>query len=259
MGRRATGTAPPSIMDSALRRELGAHLRAAREQVRPADVGLGGGGRRRTPGLRREEVATLAGVSVAWYTWLEQGRVSTTRQVLDAICRVLAMDVAARHHTLALAGFLPTAPLQDEAVVGEPTWMLVKSWAGTPAAVVDERFDVLGCNNAYRRLWGDPEILPAERRNLLIFFASGTSRPPQADPLLRSLYEQFRANTAHAPEDPRTAAVVALLREERPDLAHWWQCRAVRDFAPVTVDGFTFSLLRPVGDNGTYIFTQSAL
>ncbi|GAA3620080.1 helix-turn-helix transcriptional regulator [Nonomuraea rosea] len=244
-------------MDDALRRELGAHLRAAREQVRPADVGLGGGGKRRTPGLRREEVAVLAGVSVAWYTWLEQGRVSTTRQVLDALCRVLGMDAAAHHHTLALAGFLPSAPLKGDAVVGEPTWALLKSWTETPAAVVDERFDVLGCNDAYRGFWGDPAGVPAERRNLLIMFAS-YGGPVEVEPVLRGLYEQFRANTGHAPDDPRAAAVVGLLQEERPDVAHWWQCRAVREFAPVTVDGLTFSLLRPVGGDGTYIFTQSA-
>ncbi|GAA2988329.1 helix-turn-helix domain-containing protein [Streptosporangium longisporum] len=245
-------------MNDALRRELGAHLRAAREQVLPAEVGLGGGGRRRTPGLRREEVAALAGVSVAWYTWLEQGRVSTTRQVLDAICRVLGMDVAAHRHTLALAGFLPSAPLKGDTVVGEPTRALLRSWAETPAAVVDERFDVLDCNDAYRAFWGDPESVPVERRNLLIMFASAGGRPVEVEPVLRGLYEQFRANTGHAPGDPRAAAVVGLLLEERPDVAHWWQCRAVREFAPVTVDGLTFSLLRPVGDDGTYIFTQIA-
>ncbi|AQZ61304.1 putative DNA-binding protein [[Actinomadura] parvosata subsp. kistnae] len=241
------------MTDDALRRELGAHLRAAREHVRPQDVGLGGTGRRRTPGLRREEVATLAGVSVAWYTWLEQGRASTTRQVLDAICRVLGMDADAHRHTLALAGFLPP-PAPGGAVLGEPTRALLESWTRTPAAAVDARFDLLGCNDAYRRLWGDPAGVPAERRNLLITLAAAGR--PEVEPVLRGLYEHFRASTGLAPGDPRAAAVVELLHEQRPEAAHWWECRTVREFAPVTAGGFTFSLLRTVGEAGVCIFTQ---
>ncbi|MEV7013552.1 helix-turn-helix domain-containing protein [Streptosporangium sp. NPDC051022] len=244
-------------MDDALRRELGAHLRAAREVVDPADVGLAGGGRRRTPGLRREEVAALAGVSVAWYTWLEQGRASTTRQVLDAICRVLGMDTAAHRHTLALAGFMPAAPVTGEAVLGESTRALLDSWTSTPAAAVDARFDVLAGNAAYRRFWGDPDSVPNERRNLLIMLATRADHHLiDVEPLLRGLYEQFRANTGHIPDDPRAAAIVDLLRRERPDAGHWWSCRAVREFAPVTAGRFTFCLLRPVGEEGVYIFTQ---
>lgn len=93
-----------------LRRELGGFLRATREHTAPADVGLTAGARRRTPGLRREEVATLSGVSVAWYTWLEQGRVAVSRQVLDSVCRALRMDAGARRHALELAGFHGEAP-----------------------------------------------------------------------------------------------------------------------------------------------------
>ncbi|MEW9552390.1 helix-turn-helix domain-containing protein [Nonomuraea sp. NPDC050783] len=246
-------------MDDALRRELGAHLRAAREQVRPEDVGLGGGGRRRTPGLRREEVAALAGVSVAWYTWLEQGRVSTTRQVLDAVCRVLAMDQAAHRHTLALAGFTPPTPLARDTTIGEPTRALLSSWADVPAAAVDTRFDIMATNAAYRGVWGDPADAPAERRNVLITFATRSAPSLDVGPVLRGLYQQFRANTAHAPDDPRAAAIVGLLLRERPELTHWWQCRSVGEFVPVTTGGHTFCLLRPVGEDGTYLLTQVSL
>ncbi|MEQ4722855.1 helix-turn-helix domain-containing protein [Nonomuraea sp. B19D2] len=249
-------------MDVSLRRELGAHLRAARELVSPEEAGLGGGGKRRTPGLRREEVAVLAGVSVAWYTWLEQGRATTTRQVLDAVCRVLRMDPAAHRHALALAGFLAEPPLAEPAVVpGEQTWALLESWESTPAALLDERLDILGGNAAYRRLWGDPGELPAERRNVLLLLAG--PRVVAGEQLLRGLYQQFRADTGHAPGDGRAAAIVRLLLAERPDAAHWWRCRAVRDFAPVTVEvlpeglRMTFSLLRPVADQGVYILTQT--
>jgi transcriptional regulator with XRE-family HTH domain len=104
---RATDAASEA---GALRREPGGFLRAHRDRLTPAEVGLPATARRRTPGLRREEVAALSGVSVAWYTWLEQGRVETSRQVLTAVAGALRLDEAAHHHILALAGFAPAAP-----------------------------------------------------------------------------------------------------------------------------------------------------
>src|SRR3954468_13492040 len=86
------------------RAELGEFLRARREELQPADVGLPSHGRRRTPGLRREEIALLAGVSVTWYTWLEQGRrINASRDVLLALGRALRLDDAERAHMLDLA------------------------------------------------------------------------------------------------------------------------------------------------------------
>ncbi|MEV4325694.1 helix-turn-helix transcriptional regulator, partial [Microbispora rosea] len=86
------------------REELAAFLRSRRERIRPEDVGLPPGLRRRTPGLRREEVAQLAGVGVTWYTWLEQGRpINASVQVLDAIARTLRLDAAEREHLYRLA------------------------------------------------------------------------------------------------------------------------------------------------------------
>ena len=86
------------------RDELAAFLRARREALRPSDVGLPPGRGRRTPGLRREEIALLAGVSVTWYTWLEQGRpINASVDVLEALARSLRLDDAERHHLLALA------------------------------------------------------------------------------------------------------------------------------------------------------------
>ncbi|MFE2727430.1 helix-turn-helix domain-containing protein [Kitasatospora sp. NPDC059327] len=269
-------------MDESLRRELGAHLRAARALIAPQDVGLGAGGRRRSPGLRREEVATLAGVSVAWYTWLEQGRVSTSRQVVDAVCRALRMDPVAHRHALALAGFLPPPPRAGQwapAVPGPDTLALVDSWHGTPALVLDERFDVLAANAAHRRLWGSPDDTPPEDRNLLLHLAAGPAgrhrisagpadgSAPGGQALLRGLYEQFRAATAHVPDDARSAEIVRRLHVLRPDAAHWWQCRAVADFRPATVEvvdaraparvlRLTFSLLRPAADSGVLLLTQ---
>jgi transcriptional regulator with XRE-family HTH domain len=100
------------------RAELAAFLRARRAQLRPADAGLPDGsasGRRRTPGLRREEVAQLSGVGVTWYTWLEQGRdISASAQVVDALARGLALNHDQHRHVRELAG-LP-APEREAAV-----------------------------------------------------------------------------------------------------------------------------------------------
>ncbi|WP_181727402.1 helix-turn-helix domain-containing protein [Streptomyces sp. PT12] len=221
-------------MDASPNGELGARLRAARALVTPADVGLAGGRRRRAARLRREEVAALAGVSVAWYTWLEQGRVTTSRQVIDAVCRALRMGPAAHRYALSLAGFSPEASLGDGAAVGQGTRALIDGWPHTAAVVTDGRFDVLASNAAHRQLWGDPDALPPPRRNVLLHLASSPALW-NAEALLRGLYEQFRAVTGQVPDDARAAEIVHALTEERPDVVHWWRCRAVEDFRPTTV------------------------
>src|SRR5690242_21273185 len=101
----ATTEPPPTDANAVRRHELAAFLRSRRERIRPEDVGLRPSRRRRTPGLRREEVAQLAGVGVTWYTWLEQGRdINPSAQVLDAISRTLRFDTHERSHLLTLAG-----------------------------------------------------------------------------------------------------------------------------------------------------------
>src|SRR5580692_2230367 len=87
------------------RQELGTFLRSRRERITPQQVGLISAGRRRTPGLRREELAQMAGVGVTWYTWLEQGRdINVSGQVLEAVCRALMLDPSERAHVMNLAG-----------------------------------------------------------------------------------------------------------------------------------------------------------
>src|SRR5437763_16247043 len=104
----------PTTADDLRRVELGAFLRSRRERITPEQVGLRASRRRRTPGLRREEVAQLAGVGVTWYTWLEQGRdINASAQVLDAIARTLLFDPHERAHLFTLAG----AP--DTTIAGE--------------------------------------------------------------------------------------------------------------------------------------------
>src|SRR3954471_6353122 len=128
------------------RAELGEFLRARREALRPSDVGLPSGGRRRTPGLRREEIALLAGVSVTWYTWLEQGRrINASRDVLLALARALRLDDAERAHMLDLAAAGTGArPIEKpERVVEAPDAInrLIMSMEPAPAYVLGPRWE----------------------------------------------------------------------------------------------------------------------
>ena len=227
------------------KQELGAFLRAHRERLTPSDVGLAGGGRRRTPGLRREEVAALSGVGLAWYTWLEQGRVDTSRQVLDAVSRALHLDEDSHSHVLTLAGLLPTpAPPLPLTTTLAP---LVDTWPG-PAAAVDRHFDLLTANPAYRTLWRLPET------NLVLLLTDPAlhDRMPDWQPLAQDVFRQFRLHADRHPDDPRTTELLTRFAGERPELAPWWECRSVQGFrtTTATIDDqpWTFSLLRPSED-----------
>ncbi|MBB5955601.1 transcriptional regulator with XRE-family HTH domain [Saccharothrix tamanrassetensis] len=235
------------------RQELGRFLRAHRELVGPADVGLAGTARRRrTPGLRREEVAALSGVGLAWYTWLEQGRVDTSRQVLDAVARALRLDADAHRHVLALAGLRAESPDVDLEVLRP----LVDGMTA-PAAVLDRRFDVVAANPAFVSLG-----LPDRNLVLALTHRSWRERVPEWEPLARNVFRQFRAQADGAPDDSRFAELLRDLASDRGDLAAWWECRAVQVFrtTSATVDGhrWSFALLRPGEDPQAGVLVLSA-
>src|ERR1700741_60853 len=120
------------------RAELGEFLRALREALRPADVGLPSGDRRRTTGLRREEVALLAGVSVSWYTWLEQGRpINASIDVLDALAPALQLDAVENDHLVALAGHPLRRPVMPGVgAISAPLRRLLVALEPAPAYVL---------------------------------------------------------------------------------------------------------------------------
>src|SRR6266536_2700881 len=125
--------------DAVRRSELSAFLRSRRERITPAQAGLPAGGRRRTPGLRREEVAQLAGVGVTWYTWLEQGRdINASEQVLDAIAATLHLDPIERHCK----------------AISEPLLRMIRQLEPFPASIQNARTDVLAYNRTYDMLNG---------------------------------------------------------------------------------------------------------
>src|ERR1700728_3207923 len=126
------------------REELGKFLRARRARLAPEDFGMPVGSRRRTPGLRREELALLAGVGVTWYTWLEQGRqINASTQVLDAVARTLRLDRVEREHLYRLAEATPVRTQCERSVVPETIREIMYSLEPLPATLINSRFDIL--------------------------------------------------------------------------------------------------------------------
>jgi transcriptional regulator with XRE-family HTH domain len=239
---------PPSVSElqdgrKRGRAELAAFLRARRARLRPADVGIpegGASGRRRTPGLRREEVAQLSGVGVTWYTWLEQARdISASAQVIDALARALLLGPDEHAHLRRLAD-LPAPEPSGVTSDGIPRLQrLVDGLWPSVASVWDVHFDYLAWNAAYSRLRVDPARLPDGRRNMIwMMFTSAENRARMHrwEAAARAVLSQFRVAAAQRPGDPRFAELVAALAEASPDFRAWWPEYPVRSFRPTTIE-----------------------
>jgi len=228
-------------VSSGNRSQLADFLRSRRARLTPADVGLPGDsepGRRRTPGLRREEVAELSGVGVTWYTWLEQGRnIPASSQVIEALARALRLSADERRHLRELAG-LDASPRASGDDPQPRLRRLVDAVAPNPASVYDVHFDYLAWNEPYRRIRHDPAALPDGRRNLLwMMFTDAENRVRMTtwERAARVLLSQFRAAAGRHPGDPRFAELVAALTEASPQFRDWWAQYPVRYFRPAKI------------------------
>lgn len=196
-------------------------------------------GRRRTPGLRREEVAEISGVSVTWYTWLEQGRnVSASEQVIDALARALRLDPDQRRHIRSIAGLPAVADETHAGDVLPRLQRLVDSAVPSIASIYDLHFDYVVWNTAYKRLRNDPGLLPPDRRNLVWMMFTDTlnrARMARWEPAARAVLSQFRAAAGQRPDDPRFTAIAAELAKVSPEFREWWAEYPVRDFKPATI------------------------
>jgi len=214
------------------RRELGAYLRSRRERLTPADIGIAPGVRRRTPGLRREEVALLAGVGTTWYTWLEQGReVRPSAEVLAAIAGALKLDPAERRHLFVLADRPEPArgPVLEERV-DEPLARMLESLAMQPAYVMGRRWDVLAWNRAAAVVFRDYGRLEGDARNIMhLMFTDPRHRRLIADweALARAALGMFRADSARYFGDPDFERLIAELVRKSPEFRAWWPQRDV--------------------------------
>ena len=218
---------PSAAPDDVRRRELAGFLRSRRERISPEQVGLPAVGRRRTPGLRREEVALLAAVGVTWYTWLEQARdIQVSPQVLDAISRALLLDANERQHLFVLAGTVDPAPPATCPTVTPSVQALMKQLEPYPCAAMNSRYDVLAYNSTYRLLVTDlDEVAPEDRNLMLLAFTHPDWKRNLVD------YEQatalmvakFRSAMADHVAEPAWKALLKRLRLASPKFDALWQ------------------------------------
>jgi len=214
------------------RSELAAFLRSRRERITPEDVGLPGGPRRRTAGLRREEVAQLAGVGVTWYTWLEQGRpIRASVQVLEAVARTLRLDAVERQHLLRLAEVPDRAAPEHGAPLLRPEIQVILDGLNPmPASVVTERFDILAWNAAYAVLFPrTAEVPPAERNTLLYCFTRPDccSVVENPDDQRAALVAQLRAAYGQHVGDPAWTGFIRRMEAASPEFAAKWATQDV--------------------------------
>lgn len=193
-------------MDS--RKQLGAFLRARRESLDPQRLGLPRSGRRRTPGLRREEVAMLADVGVTWYTWLEQGReVNPSVAVMQAVAEALQCSELETRHLFVLAGLTPLESLNVPQCEGisPGTRRMLDSLLPQPASIQKPNFDIVAWNDAFCRLMGvDFSLIPEDERNCIYLYLTHPGwRSRLANPdVLGNFVSYFRAAMAEHRGEP---------------------------------------------------------
>jgi len=209
------------------RREFAAFLRSRRERLTPDDVGLPHGFRRRARGLRREEVALLAGVGTTWYTWLEQGRdVRPSAEVLGALARALKLDATEQRHLFALSDRpAPETRQSGPEVVPAPLLRMLDSMTGQPAYTLGRRWDILAWNRAAVAVFGDYAELGGDARNTMwTVFANPAHRRLLVDweGVARAALAMFRADSARYAGDPDFARLIAALKAASPEFRAWW-------------------------------------
>ena len=207
--------------------ELGAFLRSRRERIAPEDAGLPPGFRRRTSGLRREEVAQLSGVGVTWYTWLEQGRpINASTQVLDAVARTLKLDQPEREHLYRLADVPDLAPAAEAGwQVSPEVQQILDGLTTLPASVMNERFDLLAWNEPYAALFPGLVSQPCPTRNSLwLCFTHPACCHPylnRADQL-GTLVAQLRGAYGRHVGEPAWTGFVRRLQAASPEFSQFW-------------------------------------
>ncbi|MEU7634320.1 helix-turn-helix transcriptional regulator [Nocardia sp. NPDC049220] len=205
------------------REELREFLRSRRERLVPSAVGLPEAGRRRTPGLRREEVAVLAGVGVSWYTWLEQGRdIKVSDDVLDAVARALLLDDIERAHLYRLAGLNPPQQQAAPSIPASPQMRrLLDTWAPRPGYIRDRHWNFTAVNDAARAVFG---YGLTDHNCLTSFFTNMRLRVvhQQWNEIAPAVAAGFRADAGRYPDDPEFDRIAGDLAQVSTEFAELW-------------------------------------
>ncbi|AEB42677.1 helix-turn-helix transcriptional regulator [Micromonospora maris] len=233
-------------------RELGDFLRARRGRLRPRDVGLEPGGRRKVTGLRREELALLAGLSTDYYQRIEQGReVRPSDDVLDALAGALSLDDKERRHLFTLAHAArrsaPAPVNRDPERVPDSTRRLLRVM-DTPAVILSRHLDLLDWNPMAQALLGDPDAYPTDRLNMLLLLfddtLTGERSCPDWEQQALDYIGMMRAAVATDPTHPRATAIVGELSIRSDQFRRLWAQHDVRD----SVSGTKTFRVPEVGD-----------
>lgn len=220
------------------RDELAAFLRTRRARLRPAEVGLPDGVRRRTPGLRRQEVAQLAGMSVDYYVRLEQGRgPHPSGQVLAALARALLLSRDERAYLFRIAGQSPPPTAGPSREVDPGLRHLIDAMTDTPAYVVDARYDVLAWNRLAEHFFGLSTVPGADRNMVRAMFGRPADDPHWSDQdtlcFVRSTVADLRAAYGRHPADRGLAELITELLGTSPRFARFWAEHDVEERRPV--------------------------
>jgi transcriptional regulator with XRE-family HTH domain len=209
-------------------RRLGEFLRLKRAGLRPEDVGLPPSVRRRTQGLRREEVAVIASVGVSWYTWLEQGRAAgVSLEVLDAVAGALRLDTDEHRYVLRLAKGDGDARVVEAAPGDYARYADLVGTIAAPACVIDPRWRVIAANDLATECF-DAQVGKSQLDQFFLEDAF-SARVLNKDLVGRSLVEQFRAQSARYPDDPVFETVARRLRTRSALFRKYWDQQVVRE------------------------------
>jgi len=213
------------------RAQLAEFLRNCRARLSPSAVGLPAVGRRRTPGLRREDVAALAGLSATWYTWLEQGRdVRASDRVLENLSRSLRLSPEERDYLFLLAQHRPAPIRLAEEQVPDAVKRTLDA-LNVPAQVITPRWDVVYWNAMYARCIRDYALLPPGRRNLMRILITGPEYqddPEEYEALARRIIAKLKVDYSQADNDPAFDALIEEMTEASPIFRELWHSSEVR-------------------------------
>ena len=239
------------------KRELGAFLRSRRERIRPADVGLPAGPRRRTPGLRRDEVAHLAFISTEYYTRLEQARAPhPSREVLAGLTRALRLTDAERAHLHLLAGVEPERPVGPPRVVRQSIFDLIERLPHAAAIVMSATYEVLAWNDLACALMEDFSALSRRDRNLIRRAFLGPPPPGRqrlygvsdAGEFACTSAQHLRSAAARYPNDPETIELIDELCSGSDEFVRLWDSHDVIA-RPALCKTFVHPVVGPVSVN----------
>ncbi len=237
-------------------RQRAEFLRSCRARIKPSDLGLPEPQRRRTEGLRREDVAALSGVSVAWYTWLEQGRqMRVSDEVLERICHTFRLTDDERVYLFSLVQQRPPR-LQHEGQQEVPPEILrmIESAAG-PSVMLNLRWDVLAWNQLSAALVRDYSAMPVGQRNLLetLFAASSTMKPADFETMASRVLAKLRVDYSKSGKDPQFESLIRRMESQSAVFRRMWRAPEinVRSYGEYRIPNAEFGEL--VFENTAYV------